>query len=153
MDIQVLRNVPLFENLSNSQLRKVAAIATERKAAVGEYIFKDAEPGDEMYVLRDGRIRISKSVDGVGEEALAILEVGAHFGEMAIIDGSPRSADAMAQQPCTLTVISKESLDKLMFLDRELGFQILWNFVRTLSSRLRETNEKIKFFFAVSRFG
>lgn len=152
IDIQVIRDVPLFENLTTAQLRKIAAIATVRKVPVGEVIFRDASPGDEMYVIVEGRVRISKSVPTVGEEALAVLKPGSHFGEMAIIDGSPRSADAVAHHPCALAVIRKDALDKLMFLDRELGFQLLWNFVRTLSARLRETNEKIKFFFAVSRF-
>jgi CRP-like cAMP-binding protein len=72
-----------------------------------------------MFVIAEGKVRISKSVPGIGEEALAILEAGRYFGEMAVIEDSPRSADAIA---------------------------------RTLSERLRETNDKIKGFFAISRF-
>jgi len=95
-------------------------------------------------------VRISKMVPGVGEEALAILEPGSYFGEMALIDDTPRSADATAHMPCTLYVIQKADLEELMFLHKDLAYELLWTFVRTLSARLRETNDKIKAFFALS---
>jgi CRP-like cAMP-binding protein len=105
-----------------------------------------------MYVIVEGRVRISKNVPGIGEEALAILEKGQYFGEMAIIDDSPRSADAIAHTPCTVWVVERTKLDQLMFTDKDLAYVLLWTFVRTLSERLRETGEKIKGFFAISRF-
>jgi CRP-like cAMP-binding protein len=105
-----------------------------------------------MFVIEKGRVRISKNVPGIGEEALAILEPGAYFGEMAVVDDTPRSADAIAHSPVLLQVISKEALDELMFIDKEIAYILLWTFVRTLSERLRETNEKIKAFFALSSF-
>ena len=97
-----------------------------------------------MYVVVAGKVRISKRVPGVGEEALGILEAGSHFGEMAMVDDSPRSADAIAHTACALAVIRREQLDQLMFVDKDLAYDLLWTFVRTLSARLRETNEKIK---------
>ena len=100
-----------------------------------------------------GKVRISKMVPGVGEEALAILEPGSYFGEMALIDDTPRSADATAHLACTLYVIQKADLEELMFLHKDLAYELLWTFVRTLSSRLRETNDKIRSFFALSSFG
>ena len=153
MDIQVLRKVPLFSNLNSEQLKKIAAICTERKVPAGQFVFKDEDAGDEMFVIVEGRVRISKTVPGIGEEALAILEPGSYFGEMALIEESPRSADARAHISCTLSVIKKEALDELMFVDKDLAYELLWTFVRTLSARLRETNEKIKAFFAPSKFG
>jgi CRP-like cAMP-binding protein len=86
----------------------------------------------------------------VGEEALGILEAGSHFGEMAMVDDSPRSADAIAHTACALAVVRREQLDQLMFVDKELAYDVLWTFVRTLAVRLRETNEKIKGFFAMT---
>jgi CRP-like cAMP-binding protein len=103
-----------------------------------------------MYVVVSGRVRISKLVKGVGEEALSILEAGAYFGEMAVVDDAPRSADALAHTPCTVAVIGREALDQLMFVDKELAYVLLWTFVRTLSARLRETNDKIQGFFAMA---
>ncbi|HEX4620162.1 MAG TPA: cyclic nucleotide-binding domain-containing protein [Myxococcaceae bacterium] len=105
-----------------------------------------------MYVVAEGKVRISKMVPGIGEEALAILEKGQYFGEMALIEEGPRSADAIAHIPSTVFAIRRDKLDQLLFTDKDLAFVLLWTFVRTLSARLREMNDKIKAFFAISRF-
>jgi CRP-like cAMP-binding protein len=152
MDASVLKKVALFEGLTQGQLAKVASIAQPRKFDGAAYLFREGDVGQEMYVIVEGRVRISKDVPGIGEEALAILEKGQYFGEMAVIDDSPRSADAIAHTPCTVWVIEREKLDQLMFTDKDLAYVLLWTFVRTLSGRLRETSEKIKAFFAISRF-
>ncbi|HEY8206330.1 MAG TPA: cyclic nucleotide-binding domain-containing protein [Myxococcaceae bacterium] len=152
MDASILKKVPLFEGLTNTQLQKIAGIATERKFEGSTSIFKEGDVGQEMYVILDGKVRISKQIPGAGEEALAILERGQYFGEMAVIEDSPRSADAIAHIPCGLWVIGREQLDQLMFTDKDLAYVLLWTFVRTMSERLRETNEKLRSFFAVSKW-
>jgi CRP-like cAMP-binding protein len=150
MDPQALRACSLFQALGSEQLRKVAAIARHRDLAAGEIVFREGDTGDEMFVVVAGKVRISKQVQGVGEEALSVLETGSYFGEMAMMDDSPRSADAIAHTTCALAVIQRDDLDQLMFVDRDLAYDLLWTFVRTLASRLRETNEKIRAFFAMS---
>ena len=150
MDPAALRSCALFQSLSGDQLRKVARIAGRRSAAAGEVIFREGDACDEMYVVVAGKVRISKQVEGVGEEALSILEPGSYFGEMAMIDEAPRSADARAHSACELAVLRREDLDQLMFIDKDLAYDLLWTFVRTLTARLRETNDKIKAFFALS---
>ncbi len=150
MDPAALRACALFQSLSSEQLRKVAGIARHRDLAAGEVIFREGDVGNEMYVVVAGKVRISKEVEGVGEEALSILEPGSYFGEMAMIDDAPRSADARAHAACALAAIRREDLDELMFIDKDLAYDLLWTFVRTLTARLRETNDKIKAFFALS---
>jgi CRP-like cAMP-binding protein len=150
MDTAVLKKVPLFEGLNSTQLAKVVAITSERQYQAGEKIFKEGDAGSEFFVILQGRVRISKSIAGVGEEALAILEPGAYFGEMALVDDTPRSADALAHTSCTLRVIKRDELEGLMFTDKEIAYTLLWTFVRTLAVRLRETNDKIKTFFAMA---
>jgi CRP/FNR family transcriptional regulator, cyclic AMP receptor protein len=152
MDGKILRGCPLFELLRAEQLAKVADLAEPRQAAGGSFLFREGDPGDAMYVLLEGKVRISKRVEGIGEEALAILEPGAFFGEMALIDDSPRSADARAHTDCRLAAIRREALEELTFVDRDLAHDLLWAFCRTLSARLRETNDKIRGFFALSAF-
>lgn len=152
MDASLLKKVALFEGLTQGQLAKVASIAQVRQYEGSSFIFREGDTGQEMYVIVEGRVRISKNVPGIGEEALAILEKGQYFGEMAVIDDSPRSADAIAHTPCTLWTIERTKLDQLMFTDKDLAYVLLWTFVRTLSERLRETSDKIKAFFAISRF-
>ncbi len=154
MDLALLRKVALFEGLTSHQLQKISDLAVTQHFDGAAYIFKEGDPGSAMYVIADGRVRISKTVPGVGEEALALLEKGQYFGEMALIEErGPRSADAIAHTPCTLWVLDREKFDQLLFTDKDLAYVILWTFVRTLSERLRETNDKIKGFFVLSRFG
>jgi CRP-like cAMP-binding protein len=152
MDVALLAKVPLFEGLTHAQLRKVASIATVQRFDASTWIFKEGDSPDAMYVIAEGKVRISKRVPGIGEEALAILEPGHYFGEMAVIDDTPRSADAIAHIGCTVYVIAREKLAQLMFMDKDLAYVLLWTFVLTLSERLRETNVKIKGFFAISKF-
>lgn len=150
MDTAILKKIPLFEGLNSPQLAKIADITTERVCPKGDKIFKEGEAGSEFFVIVDGRVRISKHVPGIGEEALAILDPGAYFGEMALVDDTPRSADAIAHTDCTLRVIKRDELDGLMFTDKDIAYTLLWTFVRTLAVRLRETNDKIKAFFAMA---
>ena len=97
-----------------------------------------------------GKVRISKMVPGIGEEALTILEPGEYFGEMALIDEAPRSADAITNTTCTLGAISKAAFDNLLFMHKDLAYDLLWTFVRNMSSRLRETNEKMRAFLVMA---
>jgi CRP-like cAMP-binding protein len=150
MDPQALRACALFQSLPADRLRRVAEIATHRDLPAGAIVFREGERGDEMYVVVAGKVRISTRVPGGGEEALGILEPGSHFGEMAMVDDSPRSADAIAHTACALAVVRRDALEQLMFVDKDLAYDLLWTFVRTLSARLRDTNEKIKAFFAMS---
>lgn len=150
MDPQALRACALFQALPADRLRRIAEIATHRDLGAGAAVFREGERGDEMFVVVAGRVRISRRVPGVGEEALGILDAGSHFGEMAMVDDAPRSADAFAHTACALAVIRREDLDRLMFVDKELAYDLLWTFVRTLSSRLRETNDKLQAVFAMS---
>jgi len=144
----VLRHCALFESLSADQLERIAEIASPREIPAGDGIFREGSSGDEMYVVVQGTVRISKEIPGAGEEALTLLGPGSYFGEMAAIDDAPRSADAVAHTACSLLAIRREDLDRVMFLDKDLAYALLWAFVRTLSSRLRETSEKLRSFFA-----
>lgn len=153
MDLDFLRKVALFEGLTSAQLRKVLGALKPVSYPAGEHIFHEGEVGNSMFLIRAGKVRISKLVPGVGEEALAILEPGQYFGEMSLIEDGPRSADAIAHVGCELSELSREKLDSVMFTDKELATVLLWTFVRTLSARLRETNDKIRAFFALSSFG
>jgi CRP-like cAMP-binding protein len=152
MELALLEKVPLFAGLTPAQLRQVASLVEVRAFAPGASVFKEGDSGDEMFGVIEGKVRISKTVPGIGEEALAILEPGQYFGEMALIEDGPRSADALAHTRCQVWVMERARLEQLMFMDKELAYSLLWAFVRTLSERLRETNEKIKGFFAISKF-
>lgn len=132
------------QGLTGDELRRLASVAEARAFEVEQPVFREGDPGDSLYVVLGGEIRISKQIPGVGEEALAILERGGFFGEMSLIDGSPRSATAKAHAADTKVLrISKERLDELMDGGGTGAIELLSILCRLLSGRLREINDKI----------
>lgn len=150
---KLLRKVTLFEGLLPVHLRRIAALAQEVKFSRNDAVFEHGDDGDGLYLILEGAVRISRTVSGVGEEALAILQPGMYFGEMSIVDDdSPRSADAIAHEETRLLKLPKDDLRDLMFVDRELAYELLWRFVRTLSTRLRESNDRLLMLTVSSKF-
>ncbi len=150
--LSLLSRVNLFAGLLPVHLKRIQTLGHVEEHATGTLIFSEGAAGDKVFLILAGKVRISRSVPGIGEEALAVLSAGDYFGEMALIDDFPRSADARVHESCRLFVIAKAELEQLLFVDRDLAYELLWNFVRTLSSRLRETNDKMTFLAASSRF-
>ena len=147
---ELLKNVHLFDNLTEKELEKIQNICVIEKHARETMMFSEGDPGNRCYLITKGEVRISKFIPNIGEEALAVLKVGDYFGEMALIDNFPRSAHAIANTDVELLAISKADLDNILIADHELGFKLLWKFTKTLSKRLRETNEKMAGFLAMT---
>lgn len=150
--VTLLSNVPLFGGLTPAALELVASVATEESHRKGTTIFGHGEVGEKLYVILSGRVRISRNIPGMGEEALAVLNPGAIFGEMALIDDVPRSADAHVHEACETLVISREAFEDLLFLHKDLAYEVLWSMVKILSSRLRETTDKLTFLSVSGKF-
>jgi CRP/FNR family transcriptional regulator, cyclic AMP receptor protein len=148
--IQLLKKVSLFETLQEHELAKIEKICRSESAAKDTVILKEGEVGDRCYIIIKGQVRISKFIPHIGEEALAVLKPGDYFGEMSLIDNFPRSANAIANSDVELLSINKTDLDKVLIMDRDLGYKLLWVFTKTLSMRLRETNEKLAGFLVMS---
>ncbi len=110
----------------------------EKKLNPGEVLFHEGDRGDVMYLIREGKIKITKG-SGEDEKVLAVLKEGDFFGEMAIIDGSPRSAGAIGATPVSLLVIDKETF-QAKIKENPLIHYVL----ETLSRRLRATDEQIR---------
>jgi CRP-like cAMP-binding protein len=147
-----LAKIPIFAGMTGSHLEQIVGIGSEERYGPQERIFAEGDPGDKFYLILGGAVRISKMVPGMGEEALAVLRAGDYFGEMSLVDESARSADALVQERCHLFVVRKEDLDGLLFVNRDLAYELLWNFVRTLTNRLRETNNKMTFLSIAGKF-
>ncbi len=153
MDLKLLRQVDLFRDLDAVQLAHLASFAEEFHMPKGQLMFKEGDPPDFFYVIQSGKVRISRMVSGFGEEALAILEPGTYFGEMELIDGAlPRAAQAVVHEEVVLCAFNVDTLRELMSGDGELAVPLLSSFVRTLSERLRNTNDKVAAFFAMAKF-
>jgi CRP/FNR family transcriptional regulator, cyclic AMP receptor protein len=150
--LEILAQIDLFSGLPSGHLRRVVDIGVEEQYRGGATIFSEGTPGDKFYLIIEGAVRISRIVPGMGEEALAVLRPGNYFGEMSLIDDAPRSATAMCHEKCRLFVVNRRDLEDLLFVDRDLAYELLWNWVRTLSRRLRASNDKMTFLATTSKF-
>ena len=148
--IDLLKKIPLFTSLTDDELEVIDKISVRETHSKDTIMFFEGDPGNRCYVITKGEVRISKYIPNIGEEALAVLKAGDYFGEMALIDDFPRSAHAIANTDIEVLAINKVDFDKVLIADREMGYKLLWTFTRTLSKRLRETNEKIAAFLAMS---
>lgn len=147
-----LAKVPFFDGLTPEALTMIANVTSEEVYPYGSRLFSYGDPGDKLYIILEGKVRISREVGGMGEEALAVLGAGEVFGEMALLDESPRSAGALAHEKCRVLVITKDAFDDLLFLHKDLAYEVLWSCVRMLATRLRETNDKLTFLSTTGRF-
>jgi CRP/FNR family transcriptional regulator, cyclic AMP receptor protein len=150
--LDVLAQIDLFNSLPTEHLNRVVAIGLEEQYRTGVTIFSEGEAGDKFYLIVEGAVRISRFVPGMGEEALAVLRPGNYFGEMSLIDDAVRSATAVCHERCRLFVVHRRDLEDLLFVDHDLAYELLWNWVRTLSRRLRATNDKMTFLATTSKF-
>ncbi|HKB78176.1 MAG TPA: cyclic nucleotide-binding domain-containing protein [Thermoanaerobaculia bacterium] len=138
--------VDLFKErgLSAAEMKLLATFSSEERFREGSMIFREGERGDKLYIVLDGRVRISKFIPGVGEEALAVLDRGDFFGEMALIDDKVRSADAKAHEgDATVLSIDRATLNEILSMDPHASLQFLNLLCRMISRRLREINDKI----------
>jgi len=138
--------VDLFKErgLSAAEMKLLATFSTEERFGAGSTVFREGDKGDKLYIVLDGRIRISKFIPGVGEEALTVLDRGDFFGEMALIDEKARSADAKAHETdATVLSIDRATLNEILSMDPHASLQFLNLLCRMISRRLREINDKI----------
>jgi CRP/FNR family cyclic AMP-dependent transcriptional regulator len=147
----VLSQVYLFRELKPSEMERLLSISKEKKVKKDEMVFKEGDIGDAFYLIVAGSVRISTLVPGVGEEALTILKAGEYFGEMALIDDAPRSASAIANEDTMLLFMGKEDFRKLLEQQTDIAYKLLWVFTKTLSARLRKTDEQLKSIFSIAK--
>ncbi|HZE89386.1 MAG TPA: cyclic nucleotide-binding domain-containing protein, partial [Verrucomicrobiae bacterium] len=113
-------------------------------------IFAEGDAGSAFYLVEKGAVRISKMTP-LGEEALAILREGAFFGEMALLDDTPRSAHAFPHEGgARLIEFRVRELRELMGRDTPLACKMLWALCRTLAARLRDTNDRFQSLFIMT---
>lgn len=132
------------QGLTSKELLTLAAFSREIEFAAGSALFEEGDEGKEMYVVLEGKVLISKFIPGAGEEALAILGRGDFFGEMSLIEGEPRSADARAHEgPVTVLALDQSTIQEMLALDPAASLEFVRLLCRLLSKRLREIDEKV----------
>lgn len=140
LSLVVLRNVPLFSGLEESELEKLSKVAMRRRVERNAFVVRSGEDTDSLYILLTGRAKVTNTDEEGREIILAWLGQGEFFGEMGLIDGSPRSANVVAVEPCELLCLSKEAFQRCM----QDNFQVAQKLMHILVRRLREADRKIE---------
>ena len=130
--VPVLQDVPLFHGLSRRHLRRIAGLARTRRFPPGTAIVRAGDPGSAFYVLLDGEARVVRP-----SGKTVRLSAGAAFGEMALLDDSPRSADVVAEGEVLVMTIGRRAFEKLLRSEPALSHALL----RTLAARLRAAQD------------
>lgn len=134
-----LGTVPLFSGLTREELESFAELARERSYPRGSVILFENDPGDSLLVVRSGRVKVVLIGEDGREVILAVLGVGQHFGELALIDEQPRSAHVIAMEDAALIVLRREDFRKRV----ESSPTVAWSLLAELSRRLRRADDKI----------
>lgn len=137
--IAVLRRETLFSALSDEELDALASCAQRRRYRAGEAVFHKDDPGAMLYILVSGLVKITLPSDEGHEAVLALVGAGEMFGELALLDGQPRSASAVAMEPCEAVTLRRD--DFLEFLKGHPDVSV--SIIAMLSRRLRHTNDLI----------
>ena len=133
-----LKGVPIFQKVDGEGLRHLAERAEEKVIEAGSLIVRENDIGDEMYIVKKGKIEIFKETNGE-KNSIAFLGEKSFFGEMAILEDAPRSASAKAIEDSALIIINKECFRQAILEYPDIAFEVL----KALSSRLREANAKL----------
>lgn len=137
--LPTLAAVPLFANIPQPELVKLAAMARQENYAKNAEIMAEGDRSSGLYILLSGKVKVVLRSEEGKEIILAILNPTEFFGEMALLDEAPRSADIVAMAPTTVLVIAKSEFKNWLQRQPEMAFVI----IKTLAQRLREADRKI----------
>ena len=136
---QFLRRVPLFAHLSETEIDRLAESARERNYPRNSVILFEDDPGDALYMVVTGQVKVVLIGEDGREVILSVLHEGNFFGEMALIDDEPRSAHVIAMQDSNLLVLRREDFQRRLQEVPTIALGLL----REISHRLRRADDKI----------
>ncbi|MEK7402562.1 MAG: Crp/Fnr family transcriptional regulator [Gemmatimonadota bacterium] len=134
-----LGTVPLFRSLGRSELESFAELTRERSYPRGSVILFENDPGDSLFVVRSGRVKVVLIGEDGREVILGVLGVGQHFGELSLIDEQPRSAHVIAMEDAGLIILRRDDFRRRV----ESSPTVAWSLLTELSRRLRRADDKI----------
>lgn len=140
MTLEALRSVPLFASLDDSAATELRNLLSDRVVPRNTRLFRQGDTGDAMYLIESGRVRISIRDDDKQELTLAELAQGDFFGEMSIIDGRQRSADAQVIEDARLAILSRDAFLSFVRTNPDVALEML----SALTDRLRRTDDLLR---------
>jgi CRP/FNR family cyclic AMP-dependent transcriptional regulator len=140
MNVETLRHVPLFESLDSEAAHELCELLESLDCKAGAVLFRTGDEGDAMYLIEEGKVRICVRAKDGHEVTLTELNRGDFFGEMALLDGKPRSADAQVAEDARLAVLSREHFLSFVRSNPNVALEML----TALANRLRHTDELLR---------
>ena len=137
--VDFLTTVPLFAGIDPAELAQLADVTREKQYPKGSVIVFEDDPGDALFIVREGRVKVVLVSEDGREVILGVLGVGEHFGELSLIDEQPRSAHVIAMEDSTLLVLRRDDFKRRV----EQTPQLAWALLVELSRRLRRADGKI----------
>jgi CRP/FNR family transcriptional regulator/CRP/FNR family cyclic AMP-dependent transcriptional regulator len=138
-DRELLRTVPIFTELGDPDLEKLTGLATRKRYPKDGVVFFENEAGDSLFMIADGRVKVTILGDDGREIILSVLGPGEFFGEMSLLDNEPRSATTIAAEDAELLCLSRPDFEGVL---RE-NPSIMATLIKVLSGRLRHANHQI----------
>lgn len=138
VDLLELADSPLFKGLAKKEIEYLSAVFSVRTVEAGKTIFIENMPGESLYLINKGTVRISQMLAEVDEQIMIVVGAGDVFGEMAIVDGGTRASTARVAEDATLYSLSAKHFEKLAAANPRLGMQLLLNVVRIFTARMRD---------------
>jgi len=142
--LATLRGIPLFRELKDAELRRVAKLLHERHYAADEVVFREGQTGAGMYIIKEGAVDIVLRLADGSEQLVVSLGDRQFFGELALLDSTPRTATCVVRRPSVLLGLFQPDVEQLLDRDARLGARVIWNLARMTGQRLRELSELMR---------
>jgi CRP/FNR family transcriptional regulator/CRP/FNR family cyclic AMP-dependent transcriptional regulator len=139
-DSSYLRQVDIFANLSEEDAQELMAVARKRSFRAGEVIFHRDDPGQVLYIIKEGKVKIALISPDGQEISLVVFGKGECFGDLALLDGEPRSADAIALDKVECYTLQRSDFQNAIMKHPTIAIQVL----EVLSRRLRKTDQMVE---------
>lgn len=141
---EVLKRIPIFQDFNEREFAKIEDILHHRSFAVEEAIVREGEKGVGMYIILTGQVQILHAGEQGKPIKLATLGPGDFFGEQALLDESPRTASAVASEPCQAIGFFRPDMLELIDRNPRMGLKVIMRLSQMISFRLRQTNRLLK---------
>jgi CRP-like cAMP-binding protein len=142
-DVSYLAKYPPFKTFDGTDLEAMGSVGEEKVIKKDELVFDEDSKGDSMYVIKSGAVKILKKVKNQ-ENTIAVLNPGEFFGEMALLDGLPRSAAVRATADSELFMVSLDGYQKLRREKPHTALKLMDIIIKVLSNRLRQANKNLE---------
>ncbi len=148
-EVVYLKQVSIFKGLNDEELHDLISVAKKRTFRTGEVIFHRDDPGQILYIIKDGKVKICLISPDGQEISLVVFGKGEYFGEFAMLDGLPRSADAIALEKVECYALQRSDFHNAIMKNPKIAIQIM----EVLCERLRKTDQQVEDLIVLDVYG